>query len=110
MSHEEAAEQPEEHVEVEVVHAPVEVELQRSVRVGRLLIGGAVLGALVGMISSFFFPVAANADYELRQVVGVTLVFGAAIGLALGAVLALILGIAAKRQHGAAMAVQTDVR
>lgn len=108
MSDEEAAEAAQKPVEVQ--HAPIEVGLQRSVRYGRILIAGAVLGAAIGAISSLFFPVAEGADYELRQVAGLMAVVGGAIGLALGALLALLLGIVARRNRGAAIVVQTDVR
>lgn len=100
----------EAHAPVEVRHAPVEVGLQRSVRYGRILISGAVIGALVGVISSLLFPVAEGANYELGQAMGVALVFGGAIGLGIGSLFSLFLGILARRKRGAAMAVQTDVR
>lgn len=104
------AEEPRAEEFVEIPHAPVEVGLQRSVRYGRILIGAAALGALIGAIASLFFPVAEGADYELGQVAGLMAVVGGAIGLALGALLSLLLGIVARRNRGAAIAVQTDVR
>lgn len=93
-----------------VEHAPVEVELQRSVRYARVLIGATVIGVILGAVVSLFFPVAEDADYTLGQVAGLSAVIGGVIGLAVGAILALLLGIIAKRSRGAALAVQTDVR
>jgi len=95
---------------VEVQHAPVEVGLQRSVRVGRLIVVGIVAGVVIGIVLALLFPVQQGADYELGQAVGVAAVFGGAIGLGVGALLALLLGIVARRNRGEAIAVQTDVR
>lgn len=95
---------------VEIQHAPIEVGLQRSVRFGRILIVGAGLGAILGIIASLFFPVVEGANYELGQIAGLMAVVGAVIGLALGGVLSLVLSVVARRQKGAAIAVQTDVR
>lgn len=97
-----------EHTEIQ--HPPVEVGLQRSVRYGRIIVGGAILGAIIGLVVSLLFPVAEGANYELRQAAGVALVFGGVIGLTLGAILSLVLGFIASRSKGAAIAVQTDVR
>lgn len=88
----------------------VQVGLQRSVRYGRIIVGGMVLGIIVAVIVAMMLPVAPDADYELGQVVGFSALIGAAIGLAAGAVFGLILGVVAKRQRGAAIAVLTDVR
>lgn len=96
-----------EHTETQT---QLEVGLVRSVRHLRIMLVVAALGAVVGAVSALVFPVAEGADYELGQVVGLSLVIGAVIGLALGALLALILGLVAKRNRGAAIAVQTDVR
>lgn len=87
-----------------------QVVLQRTVRYGRLLIGGAVIGALVGMLLSLLFPVAEDAEYTMGQAVGFMAVIGGAIGLGLGGVLALLLGLIAKRQRGTGIAIQADVR
>ncbi len=95
---------------VEHEHAPIEVELRRSVRHGRIIIGAVVLGILAGIIASLFFPVLEGANYELRQIAGLMAVVGGAIGLVVGALLSLLLGIIAGRKRGAAIAVQTDVR
>ncbi|QBE50236.1 hypothetical protein EVS81_06765 [Leucobacter triazinivorans] len=87
-----------------------EVTLQRSVRYGRLLIGGAVLGAVVAAIASLLFPVEEGAEYTMAQAVGFFAVLGAAIGLCIGGVVALVLGLVARRQRGVGIAVQSDVR
>ncbi|MBO1901637.1 hypothetical protein J4H92_06685 [Leucobacter weissii] len=93
-----------------IQHEPVEVGLERSVRYGRIITVAIVLGAVIGAAAALFFPVGPEADYELGQVVGLMVVVGGAIGLALGAVLALVLGLIARRRRGAALAVLTDVR
>ena len=84
--------------------------LQRSVRYGRIIVGATILGAIIGLIASLFFPVDEGANYELRQAAGVALVAGGVIGLTVGALVSLLLGIIASRSKGAAIAVQTDVR
>ncbi|MGK0714905.1 hypothetical protein [Leucobacter sp. W1153] len=88
----------------------IEVGLQRSVRFGRVIIGAAILGAIIAASVSFFFPLAPDAEYTVAQVAGFMSLIGAAFGLAIGAILALILGQIAKRHRGAAIAVHTDVR
>jgi hypothetical protein len=88
----------------------LEVGIERSVRYGPILIGGAVVGALVASLAALFFPIAEDAQYTMGQVVGFVAVLGGAVGLVLGALLALILGLVAKRRKGAAIAVLTDVR
>lgn len=108
MSNEETVD-PEAEI-VEVDHAPVEVELQRSVRIGRIIVVAIALGIVLGALASLFFPVAQDAEYELGQVTGLTAVVGGAIGLGVGAILSLLLGIVARRKRGAAIAVQTDVK
>lgn len=87
-----------------------EVTLQRSVRYGRLLIGGAVLGALVAVIASLVFPVSEDATYTLAQVTGFMLLIGAVIGLTLGGALGLVLAQVAKRRRGGGVAIRADVR
>ena len=104
-----AAPEPAPHEPVET-RIEIEVGLQRSVRYGRVIIGAAIVCAVIAAVASFFFPLAPDADYEVAQVAGFMLLIGAAVGLALGAILALILGQIAKRHRGAAIAVHTDVR
>ncbi len=76
------------------------VELQRSVRYGRLLIGGAVLGGAIGSLITLFFPIAEGALYTMRQIAGFMLLIGAVVGLAAGGVLSLVLTAVVKRKHG----------
>ena len=85
----------------------MQVELRRSVRYGRIIIGAVVLGIVAGAVISMFFPVVEGANYELGQVAGLMAVVGGAIGLVVGALLALLLGLIAGRKRGAAPAVQT---
>lgn len=103
------APEPEER-EPEVTETQVEVTLQRSVRYTRLLIVGAVLGAVVLALVSVAFPVAPESEYTLAQIAGFMAVIGAVLGLALGGVLGLILGAVVKRRRGSGVAVQADVR
>lgn len=98
------------HEVVENAHQPVEVELQRSVRYGRIITSTIVIGIVVGIVASLFFPVLEGANYELGQVAGLMAVVGGAIGLVVGALLSLLLGLIANRKRGSAIAVQTDVR
>lgn len=105
-----AAEHAHEPVEVEHAHAPVEAELRRTVRYGRIIVSTIVLGVVIGVIASLFFPVAEDANYELSQIAGLMAVVGGVIGLVVGAIVSLLLGIAASRKRGAAIVVQTDVR
>lgn len=98
------AEQPTE------TRTEVEVGVVRSVRYGRLIVGGAVVCAVIAMLAALAIPVADDAEYSMGQVVGFVAVFGGAIGVGLGAILALLLARAAKRTRGSATAVLTDVR
>lgn len=95
---------------VENAHEPVEVELRRTVRFGRVIVSAVILGIVVGVVSSLFFPVAEDANYELGQIAGLMAVVGGVAGLVVGTLLSLLLGIIAGRKKGAAIAVQTDVR
>lgn len=104
------AEAEAEAAEPVVVVAEREVTLQRSVRYGRLLIGGLVLGAAVALLISVVFPVAEGADYTLGQAAGFTALIGAAVGLGLGGLLGLVLGFFARRSSGRGVAIQSDVR
>ena len=76
------------------------VELQRSVRYARILIGGAVLGGLVAALVTLLFPIEEGALYTMGQVVGFMLLVGGIIGLALGAILSLVLTVIARRRRG----------
>ena len=87
-----------------------EVTIQRSVRTGRILIAGIVIGALLAMLVSALFPLAEDAEYTLAQIVGFMALIGGAIGLALAGVLSLILGAVASRRSGRGIAIQSDVQ
>ncbi|WP_449282078.1 hypothetical protein [Leucobacter sp.] len=87
-----------------------EVTLQRSVRYGRVIVGSAALGAVVAAIAALFFPIEEGAEYTMAQAVGFFAVLGAAIGLGLGGLAALVLGLVARRQRGTGVAIQSDVR
>jgi len=122
MSSTESGESPREDAETEApapgseahdaveTETRVEVGLVRSVRYGPIILVGTAIGALVAGVAALFFPVQPDADYELGQAVGLSLVAGAVIGLTLSALLTLLLGLVAKRNRGAALAVLTDVR
>lgn len=76
------------------------VELQRSVRYGRLLIGGAIIGALLATLVTLLSPIPQKAMYTMAQISGFMLLIGGVVGLALGGVVALILTAVAKRRRG----------
>lgn len=98
-------------VRVPIAHdTEQEVTLQRSVRYGRVLVGTAVLGAVVAALACLLFPIPEDAEYTMGQVVGFMALIGAAIGLAVGGVLSLVLGFVARRSAGTGIAIQTDVR
>lgn len=99
-----------EYPEPVETRSTVEVGLVRSVRFGPIMIGGAIIGALVCAVIALGFPVIEGADYTMGQVIGFVAVLGAVLGLTLGAVLSLILVRVARRKRGAAIAVLTDVR
>lgn len=101
---------PEHADHPEPVVEEVEVEIERSVRFGRIMIVGAIIGGILAVMITLMFPVVPEAMYEMRQIAGFMLVFGAAIGLALGALLALVLNLFAKRKHGHGVALHTDVQ
>jgi hypothetical protein len=102
-----AVDQPNEP-ETEVSIIEERVEVVRSVRFGRVIIGGAVVGAVIATALTLSFPVASQ-DYTLGQVTGFMALVGAAIGLALGSVLALILNRAVSNRRGTAVAKHSDV-
>lgn len=125
MSNEEAAETQESaqasgpsgaHEPVETQHTPEveeverEVTLQRSVRYGRVIVGTAVLGVIVAAVACLFFPIEEGAEYTMGQVAGFAALIGGAIGLGVGGLVALVLGLVARRYRGAGIAVQSDVR
>lgn len=101
--------QPED-AQPEAVRTEVQVELRRTVRWGRLLAVGAIIGVVVAALLSLSFPVTEDADYTLAQVTGFMAVIGGALGLAVGGLLAIVLNQVAKRRHGRGVAIQTDVR
>ncbi|MFT4231506.1 MAG: hypothetical protein QM606_01840 [Leucobacter sp.] len=98
--------QPEPAVE----SVEVEVALQRSVRYGRVVIGGAVLGAVLATLACLLYPIAEDAEYTMGQAVGFFAVLGGAIGLGVGGIVALALGAVARRRRGTGVAIQSDVR
>lgn len=105
-----SSDEHDEREPVEVAHEPVQVGIERSVRFGRIIITGTVLGAVLLTVVSILFPVVQGADYTRWQAAGLSLVYGGAIGLTLSASLALLLAAIAKRNTGKAIAQQTDVR
>lgn len=76
------------------------VELQRSVRYGRLLIVGAIIGGIFGALATTLFPIAEGSFYSLGQIAGFMLLVGAIIGLTIGGILSLVLTLVARRSHG----------
>ncbi|MGJ0203110.1 hypothetical protein [Leucobacter sp. gxy201] len=93
-----------------IVTSEQTVELQRSVRYGRVLIGAAVLGALILSLASLVMPLDPESEYSMAQIVGFMALIGAAVGLGVGAILSVVLTAVAKRGHGSGVAIQTDVR
>ena len=93
-----------------ILETEVAVKLQRSVRVGPVIIGAAFAGVLIAAVMTLFFPVAEDAVYALGQIVGFMALIGGAIGLGVGTVLALILGSIAKRRTGTGVAIQRGVQ
>lgn len=99
---------PAEAVEPVVTVDEETVQVVRSVRFGRVIIGGAILGAVIATLITLSFPVL-SADYTMGQVVGFMALVGAGLGLAAGSVLALILNRSAAKRHGTAVAKRSDV-
>jgi hypothetical protein len=87
-----------------------EVSLQRSVRFGRIMVVGAIIGAVLAVIASLSFPVVDEAEYSMGQIVAFMALVGGIIGLCAGALLSLILGLVARRSRGTGIAIQSDVR
>lgn len=85
-----------------------QVQLQRSVRFGRVIFTATGLGIAVAVLLTLSFPVLSK-DYTMAQAVGFMALVGAAIGLAIGGVLSLVLNAAAKRVTGSALAEHEDV-
>lgn len=85
------------------------VELQRTVRFGRLLIGGAIAGGLIASLVSFMFPVPEGALYTVGQIAGFMLIIGGAFGLLVGGIVGLVLARIAKRQRGTGVIVAHSV-
>lgn len=102
--------QPEAQPEPGATRTEQRVEIERTVRSGRILVVSIAIGAIVAAMITLMFPVAEGSDYTIRQVVGIMMVIGAAVGLAAGSALVLILGRVAKRHRGVGVAVQTDVQ
>jgi len=107
VSSEAAETQSETDAEVTVVEQSVRVV--RSVRFGRVIVSGAVFGAVVAALLTLAFPVA-SANYTLGQAVGFMALIGAGIGLALGSIFALVLNRAVTNRTGTAVAKRSDVR
>jgi hypothetical protein len=91
-----------------VVVADETVGVVRSVRFGRVIIGGSVLGVVIAVIITLSYPVLGS-DYTMAQAVGFMALIGAALGLGAGAVFALILARFAAKRHGTALAKRSDV-
>lgn len=85
-----------------------QVGIVRSVRFGRLMLVGAVIGAVVAVILTLTNPVAEDALYTMNQIAGFMLVIGAVIGFALGAFLGLLLNLSARRKHGTGTALRSE--
>lgn len=102
-----AVEAPREPV---VTRTEREVTLQRSVRIGRIMIGFGVIGVLVAVVWSLMKPVAEGATYTLAQATGFMSLIGAVVGITVGGLVSLILVAVAKRNTGTGVAIQTDVR
>lgn len=103
----EATVAPEAH---EIREEQVSVEVERSVRFGRILLVFAGIGGIIAVMLTLLNPVEEGALYEMRQIAGFMLLIGAALGLAAGAVLSLILHLVAKRKRGTGVALHTDVQ
>lgn len=96
--------------EKQVTSTEVQVTVARSVRYNRLLLVGAVFGAVIAVLVTTLFPVVPEGHYTLSEVVGFMGILGAAAGLLCGGILGLILNLFAKRKQGTATAIQEDVR
>lgn len=86
-----------------------QVQIVRGVRFGRLMLVGAVIGAVVALALTLTTPIAEDALYTMNQIAGFMLVLGAVIGFVVGALLGLLLNIFAKKKQGTGTAVHSDV-
>ncbi|HUH53240.1 MAG TPA: hypothetical protein VLZ31_04260 [Microbacteriaceae bacterium] len=86
-----------------------EVQIVRSVRFGRLMLVGAVAGAVIALLITLTMPVKEGALYTMNQIAGFMLVLGGVLGMALGAFLGLLLNLSARRKQGYGRAVHTGV-
>lgn len=96
--------------ELQVARVEQKVELERTVRFGRILIVAGLIGAILAAMITLMFPVDPEEHYTMGQIVGFMLVIGAVAGLAVGSILSLILARLAKRHRGSGVAIQADVR
>lgn len=108
MSPSSSGDQPAEVIPEHVSVVEENVRIERSVRYGRVIVGMALLGAVVAAIFTLSFPVASK-DYTMAQVVGLMMLIGAGAGLAVGSLLALILAASASKRRGTAVAKRSDV-
>lgn len=88
----------------------VHVGIERSVRFGRLLAVGAVMGAVILSLITMMQPIEEDAMYEMWQVVGFMALVGAVAGLLLGALVSLTLAFVTRKSQGTGVAVHTDVQ
>ncbi|MBB4071775.1 hypothetical protein EII31_06845 [Leucobacter sp. OH2974_COT-288] len=86
------------------------VRVERTVKINRLLLLGAGLGAVLAVLITVLFPVVPEGFYTLGQIAGFMAIIGAALGLLAGALLALVLTRLAKKRSGTATAVRAEVK
>ena len=96
--------------EAMIVEHEQTVEIERSVRYGRIIVGAAVLGGLIAALGCVFFPIAEESNFTMGLIMGFMAVIGAAIGLVIGALLSLILALTVRRRRGRGVAIQADIR
>ena len=96
--------------EPEVLETEVPVELQRTVRIGRILVVCIGIGMIIAALASMSFPIAEEDQYTMAQIVGFMMLVGGTFGLAIGGTISLILTRVAKRTRGRGVAIQSDVR
>lgn len=88
----------------------VRVGLERSVRYTRLMLVGAVTGAILAVLVTVSQPLGPDALYTMGQIAGFMLIIGAVAGLTLGVLLGLILNLFARRKRGSGVAIHADVQ